>query len=78
MHLLEAIQSFTDVKLKQVEVPQVKGQETVREVLDFDEMSDIFGMVKFELSIGSSDGIKVDLRPRRSHGKGQRDRHRPY
>ncbi len=62
MHLLEAIQSFTDVKLKQVEVPQVKGQETVREVLDFDEMSDIFGMVKFELSIGSSDGInKVDL-----------------
>ncbi len=62
MHLLEAIQNFTDVKLKQVEVPGVKGQETVREVLDFDEMSDIFGMVRFEINIGANDGVnKVEL-----------------
>jgi ATP-dependent RNA helicase DeaD len=62
MHLLEAIQNFTDVKLKQVEVPLVKGQETVREVLDFDELSDIFGMVRFEINIGASDGAnKVEL-----------------
>lgn len=62
MHLLEAIQNFTDVRLKQVEVPHVKGQETVREVLDFDELSDIFGMVKFELNVGASDGVnKVEL-----------------
>jgi ATP-dependent RNA helicase DeaD len=61
-HLLEAIQNFTDVKLKQVEVPNVKGQETVREVLDFDELGDIFGMVRFELNIGSADGVnKVEL-----------------
>ncbi|MDW5562708.1 MAG: DEAD/DEAH box helicase [Methanomassiliicoccus sp.] len=62
MHLLEAIQNFTEVKLKQVEVPLVKGQETVREVLDFDELSDIFGMVRFELSVGSADGVnKVEM-----------------
>ncbi len=62
MHLLEAIQNFTDVKLKQVEVPGVKGQETVREVLDFDEMADIFGMVSFEINIGANDGVnKVEL-----------------
>lgn len=62
MHLLEAIHDFTDVKLKQVEVPGIKGPETVREVLDFDEMADIFGMVRFELNIGSSDGInKVEV-----------------
>jgi ATP-dependent RNA helicase DeaD len=62
MHLLDAIQKFTDVKLKQVEVPTVKGRETVREVLDFDEMADIFGMVRLELSVSSKDGpTKVDL-----------------
>jgi ATP-dependent RNA helicase DeaD len=62
MHLLDAIQKFTDVKLKQVEVPSIKGEETVREVLDFDEMSDIFGMVRFEINIGSASGVnKVDL-----------------
>jgi ATP-dependent RNA helicase DeaD len=62
MHLLEAIQNFTDVKLKQVEVPLIKGQETVREVLDFDELGDIFGMVRFELNIGRAGGVnKVEL-----------------
>ena len=51
-----------EVKLKQVEVPGVKGQETVREVLDFDEMADIFGMVSFEINIGANDGVnKVEL-----------------
>jgi len=62
MHLLEAIQSFTEVKLKQVEVPAVKGEETVREVLDFDEMADIFGMVRLELNLGTSAGTnRVEL-----------------
>jgi ATP-dependent RNA helicase DeaD len=62
MHLLDAIQKFTDVKLKQVEVPSIKGEETVQEVLDFDEMADIFGMVRFRLNIGSANGAnKVDL-----------------
>ena len=55
MHLLEAVESFTEAKLKQVEVPGNKGKETVREVLDFDEMADIFGMVRFELSLNRSD-----------------------
>ncbi len=56
-HLLEAIQQFTDVKLKQVEVPQIKGKEIVREVMDFDEMADIFGMVRFRLNIGRKDDV---------------------
>jgi ATP-dependent RNA helicase DeaD len=62
MHLLDAIQKFTDVKLKQIEVPSIKGEETVQEVLDFDEMADIFGMVRFELNVGSANGAnKVEL-----------------
>ncbi len=62
MHMLEAIQNFTDMKLKQVEVPGAKGPETVREVLDFDEMADIFGMVRFELNLGSTEGTnRVEL-----------------
>ena len=43
-------------------MPHIKGQETVREVLDFDELGDIFGMVMFELNIGQADGVnKVEL-----------------
>ncbi|HOB39110.1 MAG: DEAD/DEAH box helicase [Methanomassiliicoccaceae archaeon] len=54
MHLLEAVERFTDQKLKQIEVPSAKGRSTgqVRQVLDFDEMADIFGMVRFQLSLG--------------------------
>lgn len=57
MHLLEAIERFTEQKLKQIEVPQAKGRSAgqVREVLDFDEMADIFGMVRFQLSLGRKD-----------------------
>ncbi|MBI0583231.1 MAG: DEAD/DEAH box helicase [Methanomassiliicoccus sp.] len=62
MHLLEAIEKFTEGRLKQVEVPHIKGQETVREVLDFDELADIFGMVRYEINIGANEGVnKVEL-----------------
>ena len=57
MHLLDAVEKFTDHRLKQIEVPSSKGRSTdqVREVLDFDEMADIFGMVRFELSLARKD-----------------------
>ena len=57
MHLLDAIEKFTEQKLKQIEVPSSKGRSAgqVREVLDFDEMADIFGMVRFQLSLGRKD-----------------------
>ncbi len=57
MHLLDAIEKFTEQKLKQIEVPSAKGRSAgqVREVLDFDEMADIFGMVRFQLSLGRKD-----------------------
>jgi len=64
MHLLEAVEQFTDQRLKQVEVPSAPGKrkEVVREVLDFDEMADIFGMVRFELSLTRADVTShVDL-----------------
>lgn len=64
MHLLEAVEQFTDQRLEQVEVPSAKGKARgpVRKVLDFDEMADIFGMVRFELSLNSDDvSSKVDL-----------------
>lgn len=61
MHLLDAIEKFTEQKLKQIEVPASKGLSAgqVREVLDFDEMADIFGMVRFQLSLGRKDITSV-------------------
>ncbi len=64
MKMLDNIESFTGVKLKQVEMPHSSSsaRESVQEVLDFDEMSDIFGMVRFQISIGTADGAsKVDM-----------------
>ena len=57
MHHLESIERFTDQRLKQIKVPSTKGRSSgqVHEVLDFDEMADIFGMVRFQLSLNRKD-----------------------
>ncbi|MCQ2071333.1 MAG: DbpA RNA binding domain-containing protein, partial [archaeon] len=37
-------------------------KDTIRKVVDYDQLSDPFGMVKFEISLGKADGMgKVKL-----------------
>ncbi|WP_400208881.1 DEAD/DEAH box helicase [Candidatus Methanomassiliicoccus intestinalis] len=60
MHLLEAVEAFTESKIPEFEVPTSgKVKANVHEVLDFDEMADIFGMVKIEISTGGSAGTNT-------------------
>ncbi|HXZ23308.1 MAG TPA: DEAD/DEAH box helicase, partial [Methanomassiliicoccales archaeon] len=54
-HLLSGIKDFSGVGVKKEEVPEIEGRETVRKVLDFDETSDVFGMVKFRINLGRRD-----------------------
>jgi len=61
-HLLDEIIEFAGSDIAEGKVPQKRGRDTVRRVWDFDELSDIYGMVKFRINIGSHHGLKmVDL-----------------
>jgi ATP-dependent RNA helicase DeaD len=61
-HLVKAIESFGRTKLEESEVPETVGRDTVKRQLDFEEYSDHFGMVPFEINLGKRDGIGlVDL-----------------
>ena len=62
MHLLEAVEAFTETKIPKFEVPTTteKTNANVHEVLDFDEMADIFGMVNIEISAGCSTGTTTN------------------
>ncbi|MDD1746281.1 MAG: DEAD/DEAH box helicase [Methanomassiliicoccales archaeon] len=56
-HLLKGIKDFSGAGVAHTEVPEGKGKETVRKVWDFDEVSDIFGMVKFRINLGRGDNM---------------------
>jgi ATP-dependent RNA helicase DeaD len=56
-HMLKSIIEFSKSNISESGVPKSKGRDVVRRVWDFDEMSDIYGMVRFEFDIGSSDGM---------------------
>jgi len=56
-HLLKSITEFAKSSISESGVPRQDGRDVVRRVWDFDEMSDIYGMVKFEFNIGSADGM---------------------
>jgi len=57
-YFLRSIMAYTGMEIEEMKPPAVKGRETVRKVLDYDQLSDIFGMVKFELNIGEKDGVR--------------------
>lgn len=61
-HLLKDITDFARSSISETGVPKQKGKDVVRRVWDFDEASDIFGMVSFRINLGSKDGMKfVDI-----------------
>ena len=59
-HLLRAIEKFTDSEVEERKVPKGEGRDTVRKVVDYDQISDIFGMVRFEVNLGANDGMNVN------------------
>jgi ATP-dependent RNA helicase DeaD len=59
-HLLRNITDFSGAGVKESQVPGGEGQqqrETVRKVWDFDELADVFGMVRFGINAGKADNV---------------------
>jgi len=60
--IIREITAYTGMDILEKEVPDVEGKDTVRKVVDYDQISDVFGMVPFEINLGKNDGIgKVSL-----------------
>ena len=62
-HLVREFELRTEMTIEKREVPEEEGmKDTVRKVIDYDQISDVFGMVKFEVNLGKNDGYgKVSL-----------------
>ena len=62
-HLVTEFQRRTDMLIEKMEVPEEEGKkDTVKKVIDYDQISDPFGMVRFEINLGKDDGYgKVAL-----------------
>ena len=56
-YLLKGIKEFSGVGVAQGVIPEKQGRDTVRKVLDWDELADIFGMVRFQINLGRKDKI---------------------
>jgi len=54
-YLLRNIKDFSGANVAHEEIEEVGGRERVRKVWDFEEMSDIFGMVRFRINLGRAD-----------------------
>jgi len=61
-YIIREIVAYTDMEITARDVPDTDGKDTVRKVIDYDHISDVFGMVRFEINLGKSDGLgKVGL-----------------
>ncbi len=57
-YYLRSIIAYTGMEIEEMAPPKAEGKETIRKVVDYDQISDIFGMVLFEINIGEADGLK--------------------
>jgi Superfamily II DNA and RNA helicases len=63
-YLIREFELRTEMVIEKREVPEAEEgtKDTIRRVVDYDQISDVYGMVRFEVSIGKDDGIgKVSL-----------------
>jgi ATP-dependent RNA helicase DeaD len=62
-HLVKEFELRTGMTIERRDVPEEDGmKDTVRKVIDYDQLSDVFGMVRFEINLGKDDGYgKVSL-----------------
>jgi ATP-dependent RNA helicase DeaD len=63
-HLIREFELRTEMGIEKREVPEQEdgARDTVRRVVDYDQISDVFGMVRFSVNLGRNDGMgKVSL-----------------
>jgi ATP-dependent RNA helicase DeaD len=61
-YVIREFVAYTGMEITLRDVPDIEGKDTVRKVIDYDHISDVFGMVKFEINLGKKDGLgKVGL-----------------
>jgi ATP-dependent RNA helicase DeaD len=63
-YLIKEFELRTGMVIEKREVPEGEegSRDTIRRVVDYDQISDVFGMCKFEVNLGKKDGIgKVSL-----------------
>ncbi len=62
-HIVREFELRTGMEIEKRDVPEEEGmKDTVRKVIDYDQISDVFGMVRFEVNLGKNDGYgKVSL-----------------
>ena len=63
LHFVKEFELRTGMEIEKRDVPEEEGlKDTVKKVIDYDQISDIFGMVRFEVNLGKNDGYgKVSL-----------------
>ncbi len=63
-HLIKEFQMRTGIDIEKRSVPEAEpGQkDSIKRVVDYDQISDVFGMCRFEINLGRNDGFgKVSL-----------------
>ena len=63
-YLLREFELRTGIKIERRDVPEAEEgtKDTIRKVVDYDQLSDPFGMVSFSINLGKADGVgKVKL-----------------
>ncbi|MDR1404810.1 MAG: DEAD/DEAH box helicase [Candidatus Methanoplasma sp.] len=63
-HLIREFELRTEMKIEKRDVPEAEEgtKDTIRKVVDYDQISDVYGMVKFRVNLGKDDGLgKVSL-----------------
>ena len=62
-YLIREFELRTSMKIERRDVSEEEGtKDTIRKVTDYDQLSDPFGMVRFEINLGRQDGLgKVGL-----------------
>ncbi len=59
-HLVREFEMRTGMEIEKRDVPDSEPgtKDTIRRVVDYDQISDVFGMCRFEVNLGKKDGMK--------------------
>ena len=63
-HLVREFEMRTGMEIEKRDVPEAEPgtKDTIKRVVDYDQISDVFGMCRFEVNLGKKDGFgKVSL-----------------
>ncbi|MCL2149264.1 MAG: DEAD/DEAH box helicase [Methanomassiliicoccaceae archaeon] len=63
-HLVKEFELRTEMTIERRDVPEAEEgtRDTIRKVVDYDQISDVYGMVRFQVNLGKDDGLgKVAL-----------------